>query len=363
MKYLFIFTLALTSFLSVNLESVEAVSWQNTLTSCNWTGCNTEPYFNVTVNTNKAIYAPGETIQLSSYMQALICSNSAAIYSLSASVLGDSTNLANLNIVNGGGSHYSSGSLIAPSTPGPHDVDLTSCHFGWGMQCSTASITIEVTGSVPPPPPPPPIFPTAIISGVSCQIADGDSDCVGTLNWFISGATNPNVYHNNGTTYSNNFEGINKLVTLDYGLNTIYARNGVDVYATTNLNVECENGLVWDSGVCSINVPTTPPPPAPVITITIAKDIIRSGEKADTKTVVTAPYAATCTLYGVSSSPIVFAHSGSQTNPTSAHNYTTRPLTSAQIVSVTCQPTPAINGVQSTTADKRINIVPTVQET
>jgi hypothetical protein len=364
MKYFFILLLILTGFLATDISKVEAVSWQNSLTTCGASDCTTVPYYNVTVNTDKVSYDPGENISLSSFMQALYCSNSAAIYSLNAAIDGDFETLANATIVDGGQAHYSTGSLTAPTIPGVYDIELTSCHFGWGLQCSTANISITVTGTIPPttnPPTNPPVSPAAIISGNTCKISSAASTCIGTLSWLISNATNPNVYNNNGTTYSTNVEGNNQPVVFDYGLNTIYARNGVTSLFSINIVTACDDGLVWSGGSCGVLSSSGPTFPPPMLEVTFDNNLIRSGETAETYTKVTAPYKARCTLFGVSSAPIVFIHDG-QINATHTYTHTTRPLNSSQLVTVTCEPDPAIPGVVSATVDNRIDVVPTVQE-
>ncbi len=363
MKYFLVFALVVTGFFSANLERVEAVSWQNLITTCSGrpgeSSCTTNVYFTSIANANKTTYAPGETITLNSSMHALFCSNHVAVYSMSASVDGNTISLASLVAVGGGGSHYATGSLTAPTTPGTYNINLTSCHYVSGIQCATANIPITVSGTLPPPPPPPPPPATASISGTACEIQSGDSTCMGTLTWNISGASNPNVYNNNGTTYANTNSGTNENVIFGFGLNTVFARDGVNARANTDIAVNCAAGLSWVSGACGTASAPIPPPPA--LSITLSKDIIRSGETVVTNTTVTAPYPLRCTLYGVSSSPIIFSHPGNITS-TATYPHTTRPLTSAQMVTVICEPDPAISGVPSGTAENRISVIPTVEE-
>jgi len=363
MKYFLVFALVVTGFFSTNIEKVEAVSWQNMVTVC--TGrpsersCMTHVYFTSTVNANKTTYAPGETITLTASMRSHFCSNYVAVYSLSAAIGGNTTSLASLVAVGGGGSHYSSGTLTAPTTPGTYNISLTSCHYVSGIECATANIPITVSGTLPPPPPPPPPPATATISGTACEIQSGDSTCTGTLTWNISGASNPNVYNNNGTTYANTNRGTDENVLFGFGLNAVFARDGASHRADTNIVINCASGLVWVGGVCGIA--SAPVPPPPTLSINLSRDIVRSGETVVTNTNVTAAYPLRCTLYGVLSSPIVFTHAGNISS-TATYPHTTRPLTSAQIVTVTCEPSPAIAGVPSATAENRISVIPTVEE-
>ena len=201
------------------------------------------------------------------------------------------------------------------------------------------------------------VAPSATISGTGCTITTlGDDSCMGTATWNISNAASPNVYNNNGTTYSINPSGTNQSITLLYGLNNIFARNGAITLATTNLNAVCDSTLAWDGSGC-----TVPPPPPPQINISVDRELIRSGDTVEVSSQVTASYPVSCTLSGVESSPITFTHTPGGTN-TSNYTYTSRPLTSAQIVSLSCAANPAITGVGPASAEERISVVPMIQE-
>jgi hypothetical protein len=99
--------------------------------------------------------------------------------------------------------------------------------------------------------------------------------------------------------------------------------------------------------------------PVPVIDITSAASLIRSGNTTEVTVTVTADYNATCTVYGAESSPRTLTHTASPTAVTYPA-ITTKALTSAQIVQVDC----VADGYPSISASDqlRISVVPTIQE-
>lgn len=201
--------------------------------------------------------------------------------------------------------------------------------------------------------------PSATISGNTCSIGTlGDSSCAGSATWNISNATLPNVYNSNGTTYSISSSATNESINLPYGVNTIYARNGTENLASINLNVTCSQLLVWNGNACS-----NPPPPSPQIQIGVDKELIPNGGTVVTTSEVMSLYPVSCTIYGVESSPITFMHTPTATSTSAIYTHTSRPLTAAQIVSLSCEPDPAISGVPTVTSETRIRVVPTMQET
>ena len=349
-------------FFSGGVERVEAVSWVNsgTYIACggddagSW--CfpeSTGTLLNVTANTNKTTYAPGETITISMAVYNYLCSNYALYYEITGNVGGQSKTLVATGI-GGWSSQYPSNTMTAPTTPGAHDVTLTACTNYLGPVCTTRTIPIIVSAPVTPPP----IAPAATISGSACTITLGNNTCSGLLTWNITNAEDPNVYNSNGTTYSISPTGTNQNVTLRYGVNTVSAQSGSVSLASTNLNIACDANLVWNGSSCEVPLP--PLPLSPQIQISVDRELIRSGGTVEVETSVQANYPVSCTLSGVESLPITFLVPSSSS--ASVTTFTSRPLTSAQIVSLSCEASPAIAGVGNATAQARINVVPTIQE-
>jgi hypothetical protein len=206
----------------------------------------------------------------------------------------------------------------------------------------------------------PPPSPTATISAdpSPCYIPVGNSTCSTDLTWDIDNATNPNVYNTfTSSSVSSNPSGTQS-VTLNRGVNTFEARDSSTMLSQTSVTVGCIAGSSWDGSVC---LATTPPPPEPAIDLELSRELIRSGETVDVTVEVTAEYPAECTLYGVEATPIVFTHNGTPASPLSSNVYTSRPLSAAQIITMTCEPNPT-NGAPSNTATSRVNVVPVLQE-
>lgn len=346
------------------VERAQAVSWvhSGTYISCggddssSW--CfpeNTGTLLNITANTNKTTYQPGETMTISMAVYNYLCSNYALYYEITGKVGGQSKTLVATGI-GGWSSQYPSNTMTAPTTPGLHTVTLTACTNYLGPVCTTRTIPIMVST----PAAASPTAPAATISGSACTIALGNATCSGLLTWNITNAEAPNVYNSNGTTYSISSSGTNQNVTLRYGVNTIFAQNNSLGLASVNLNTSCDSGLVFDGASCEVAAPLVPP--APQIQISVDRELIRSGDTVEVSMQVTAGYPVSCTLSGVESSPITFIHSPVGGTNTTNYTYTSRPLTSAQVVTLSCVAEPAIAGVGPANAQARINVVPTIQE-
>lgn len=123
---------------------------------------------------------------------------------------------------------------------------------------------------------------------------------------------------------------------------------GSAFYASFNADVQCAANSVWAGGRC-ITLPD--------IDITADPNVIRSGTTAPLSIEIDAGYELVCTLSD-GGSPQTFTHTG--VPAAQSYNRTTRPLSSAQIVSVSCvSPVyPPVNG----SSDVRVNVVPTIQE-
>lgn len=201
------------------------------------------------------------------------------------------------------------------------------------------------------------ISPSYTLNPTTCSIAAMSGTCPADVSWSITGAVNPRVTLN-GNLYSTDVSGSNKPTNLNYGINTFTLWDGPTSLELKTVVTSCVVG-VWNPAlnICDTNSISVIPP-APIINLSVSdKDIIRSGETANVDIIVTAPYSTKCTVTGVNNSPVVYTFNGSDTRSLS-----TGPLTSAQIVSVTCEPRPAISGVASASANVRINVVPIIIE-
>jgi hypothetical protein len=226
-----------------------------------------------------------------------------------------------------------------------------------GCSAGVASTNFMCETVVPPPPPP---TPGASVSATGCEILAGNSTCNGLATWNITNAVGVANLHNTdtSTTYYTSANGVNQPISLRYGTNPISARDGGSVLASTNVLVGCESGSSWNGSVCEVAPPV---PYTPVINIEVNREIIRSGETVDVTVDVTAEYRTECTIFGLNSNPFVFVHDGSPATPAYSGTFTSKPLTSKQLISMECAPSPA-NGAPSNSGSVRVDVVPVLQE-
>jgi hypothetical protein len=171
------------------------------------------------------------------------------------------------------------------------------------------------------------------------------------------------VVRNNGQIHSTNSSGNSESVVLLYGINAVSVRDGAVSQEETPF-VNCATGN-WNpvADMCDNNLLPAATPPAPIINIVLGKSLVRSGGSTDVSIEVIAPYSASCTVFGLENSPILFNHLGTAALPNlPARTEVTKKLTGAQMVTVTCVPEPVIDGVSSATAEARINVVPIIFE-
>lgn len=269
-----------------------------------------------------------------------------------------------------GATHYAL-RVDYPGDPAPHLVQLDNyvstthntftpnsgtAYTAWvhacnANGCSASAASTNFTCTVPA---------SASITANGCSIALGNNSCQGTIvDWDIDNASSPNVYNQTaGTNISSSANGGGVSVTLPRGNTIVVARDGSTVLDSETIQAICHptNAPYWNGTACT----DVPPPPSPQISIDLDRDIVRSGETALVTSEITASYPTECTLSGVTATPIVFSHSGSPA--TVEYPYTTRPLTAAQQIVLTCEPDPAIVGVASATSEDRINVIPSIQE-
>lgn len=195
------------------------------------------------------------------------------------------------------------------------------------------------------------------ISGNGCDITEGNSTCQGSLTWDIDGSSNPRVTDQGGSVISTNANGNNSPVTLNYGTTDFMARDGSSLLDTVGLTADCATGLLWYSGgnECVVTLPSSP-----AIDLTLDRELVRSGNTVELTTEVTANYPTECTIVGLTDTPITFSHSGTPASAT--YTNTSKPLNSAQVIEVTCEPDPAVAGIAGATATTRADVIPVLEE-
>lgn len=195
-------------------------------------------------------------------------------------------------------------------------------------------------------------MPSGTLTATSCTIAPEGTGCSSTVRWSSAnflGATNLLLGAAVVNTAASNMTG--QAFTVNPSNRTFRLDDvGSAFELITMADVTCSGNSMWaDSvGQCISR---------PIITIDADPDVIRSGETADVSVVVDSPYDLTCTLRGGLN--VTFPHNGSVT-ARQPHDYTTNPLTAAQITEITCE-VDDFPGVE-TTVDTRINVVPTIEE-
>ena len=191
-------------------------------------------------------------------------------------------------------------------------------------------------------------LPTGSLTAGGCTIAPEASSCLSTVSWT-----------------ANNFLGAAQVTQTTSGVaagsnpgtlavspdaRTIKLDDlGSNFEITTMANAACSAGGVWVPSLSRCAA-------MPIIDVNIDPDVIRSGNTADVGVTVTSPYDLTCTLTGGIDETI--DHTGAAT--AQSYTATTNPLTSAQIVSITCVADIAAD--LSNSSQGRVNVVPTVQE-
>ena len=196
--------------------------------------------------------------------------------------------------------------------------------------------------------------PAASLSVSSCTIADGESDCVGSVGWNTYYVANPLVLLRGDVIY-NDVSGAAQALSLEYGTQVVSVNDSANELAVEVVNVSCEPGLFWNTAYCSTVEPEYPP----TIEVVPQDEIIRSGSNTEIDIYVGAPYPAFCTIDG-GTTPSQIEHEG--TPEDDSYTVTTRNLTSAQVFTVTCAPSPALLGTGSTVNETRIEVIPTIQE-
>lgn len=88
---------------------------------------------------------------------------------------------------------------------------------------------------------------TATLTAANCQISVGSSSCQTEISWSFTGATNPRITNNDGSTqyYTGSSGAENR--TLSYGTHIFVARDDDSTLASVFPNANCEPGTSWNS--------------------------------------------------------------------------------------------------------------------
>ena len=192
--------------------------------------------------------------------------------------------------------------------------------------------------------------PTAGISATGCTISTGNTSCNSNVSWTSNYFLGARAVDQDGTVFSSDVSntGVSRAVTPDNRTFTIEDQ-GSTYSRSVNASVACAANSAWVSALSACA-------PLPTITVVSNPSIVRSGHVAPIEVTVDAAYPLDCTISDGSTQS--FTHSGTPSLMT--YDRSTRPLRSAQIVTVSCvSPThPELFGE----ADTRVEVVPTVQE-
>ncbi|MBP6881853.1 MAG: hypothetical protein KBC35_04475 [Candidatus Pacebacteria bacterium] len=207
------------------------------------------------------------------------------------------------------------------------------------------------------------VLPAVSLSVSGCStIPVGSDQCSGSINWEFSNILAPQNYNvtsdrigliGNTANSGGGATAVNVPVTLKYGSNQITATaNGVNTDRPAI--AACVGGSVWDAAA-------VPPQcvavlAAPTISITATPNLIRNGDTADiTVKILDSTSNLTCTVLGVvPHAPIVHVPNALEQTYS---GFITKPLTSAQIVQVSCS-----DGNNTTTKEIRVEVLPKIQE-
>lgn len=242
-----------------------------------------------------------------------------------------------------GGSQAIDTGTYTPTLAGPLQLQYCVDSFNQIINESSESNCVQVTVNV--------LADTsnAVLNGYGCTIPLGGSSCDGKFTWDIQGLS-PNVRNlTTNTQYSTSPTGNNVLRPLQYGNNVVAARSNTNTLKTVEVIASCVAGTAWNNTICEFaQMP-------PQITIEANPNTIRTGQTTPVIVRITAGYNMNCTVNGVNLTADTFTHIGGSTEKT--YNYTTRPLTSSQVVQISCTA-----GATITTKQARIEIIGTVQE-
>ena len=223
--------------------------------------------------------------------------------------------------------------------PAPENFTVTA-NTSYTLSCSGPGGTnITDTATI--------YVPSGFISAAACQIPIGGSSCLISVNWAAYDFFSAPTISQGTTTFSSSGAGpVARSVNVDN--RTFMLRDSGGAFVRTAVaDIQCATGSVWAGGSCVA---------LPAIDIEANPDLIRSGNTAPIEIEILANYELTCTLSGGMNT--TFTHVGALN--TTPYSFTTRPLTSAQIVQISCV-SPVYPQVTAT-EEERVSVVPTIQE-
>ncbi len=235
-----------------------------------------------------------------------------------------------------------------------------SCYGSNGAVRGTASVVVNVLPApvipVVPTLPTTPIIPTVpgtptaptglVVTAQACSTG------ANFLDWSdVANAVSYSIYNNATGAWIGNSVGSNYNHVGNLSTNYSYFVRANNSAGTQSSNSSVASGVT--AGACAGE-----PAVSPSIEIILDPDLIRSGNTANVRVGVTSEFDTTCILEGVLGNSITINHIGGATKV--IYPKTTRPLTSAQVVSLTC----SIDGFPAFTSstNARIKVIPINEE-
>lgn len=236
----------------------------------------------------------------------------------------------------------------AKAVGGGSEIVSPSVTTTYNLSCTGAGGTTEAT-------PVTVTSPSGFISAGTCTIVPSGTTegtgCDVTVNWNAYDFVGTPAVLQGVTSFSSNASGP-QTRTVDPDDRSFTLRDtGGSFMDSATADVTCQTGTVWlaSASHCAF---------LPIVGIDSETNLIRSGATLDYEVTVNSNFDLTCTVRDGGASQ-TFSHVASAT--TVLYPRTTRPLTSAQVVDVSCVSplNPAVTGSD----EVRINVIPTIQET
>ena len=192
-----------------------------------------------------------------------------------------------------------------------------------------------------------------------CQIPIGDSVCKANVSWATSNIISPQILLDGGS-FSSSPNGTNvQTPDLDFGNHKVEIEDdGGMVQIVKEFEARCVGGAAW-------NILTTPPqctvalqPLEPGVKIEANPSIVRKGDTAVIIVDVTSDADVTCELINAQNNAVPIKHIA---NTPTHKEITTKNLTSAQIVQLTCS-FDAFPSLGEVVKQTRIEIIPVPEE-
>ncbi len=231
----------------------------------------------------------------------------------------------------GGGSE-----IVSPTFTTTYNLSCT------GPGGTTAATPVTVT------------HPSGFISASACVISpvgttEGTS-CDSNVSWGAYDFTGAVSVLQGVTSFSSSASGA-QVRTVNPDNRSFTLRDGGSTFtASASAAVSCQTGTVWHTTAshCAF---------LPIVSIDSGTNLIRSGATLSYEVDVDSNFDLTCTVRD-GGAPVTFSHTAASSTQT--YPLTTRALTSAQIVDVTC--TSSLNPVVTGSDEIRVNVIPSIQE-